>query len=104
MNKMIFLENNAYELLIDYKDGFDLNEIEKKYTDYFEGYDYILGDWSYGRLRLKGFCDRTNELYKEINDFAKKDYYLKDQCAYDCKYFVLKKKLPVKEGQFSNLV
>ena len=85
------LENNEYELIKDYKNAFDYDAIKEKYNEYFETYDYILGDWSYGKLRLKGFCDKTNPKFKDINDFEKIEEYIKENGAYDCKYFILKK-------------
>ena len=33
-----------YELLENYKDGFDLDSVSEKMTDFFELYDYIVGD------------------------------------------------------------
>lgn len=80
-----------YELFKNYKDGFDFETVKEIYTDYFDEYDYILGDWSYGKLRLKGFCDQENKKYKKINDINEADDYIKNHCAYDCKYFILKK-------------
>ena len=53
------------------------------------------GDWSYGKLRLKGFCDKNNKRYNKINDISLKEKYLKNQCAYHCNYFLIKK---VKDG------
>ena len=88
---MIKLGNNKYEIMENYKDGFDLDAVKEKYTDYFDEYDYILGDWSYGKIRLKGFCDRTNKKCNRINDIKFKDSYIKDLCSYECSYFVLKK-------------
>ena len=89
--KQIILDNNEYELIEEYKDGFDLVALKEKYTDYFESYDYILGDWSYGKLRLKGFCDRKNKNCKRINDIKFKDDYIKKLCSYECSYFLIKK-------------
>lgn len=34
--KFIEVENNKYELINNYKDGFDLNEFTSHYTDYFQ--------------------------------------------------------------------
>lgn len=85
------LDNNEYELIENYKDGFDLDALKEKYTDYFENYDYIFGDWSYGKLRLKGFCDKINKNCNRINDIKYKDKYIKELCSYDCKYFLIKK-------------
>ncbi len=89
--KKVILDNISYEIYKDYKNGFILEELEKRYTDFFNDYDYILGDWSYGKLRLKGFCGKKNSLYNKINDFNKIDDYIKNNCAYDCRYFVIKK-------------
>ena len=90
--KKIVLENNEYELISDYKNGFDLEALTNKYTEYFNDYDYILGDWAYNKLRLKGFCKKNNSLFNDINDYGKIEKYIKDSCAYDCKYFIIEKK------------
>lgn len=87
----MIIENNEYELIENYKDGFELDALKDKYTDYFEEYDYILGDWSYGKLRLKGFCDKLNKKCNRINDIKYKDEYIKTMCSYDCRYFIIKK-------------
>lgn len=93
--KIITNDNNEYELIEEYKDGFNESEFKEKYTDYFTDFDYILGDYSYNKLRLKGFCDKNNKKFNSINDYNTKKTYLKELCAYECKYFVLKK---VKKG------
>ena len=89
--KKILLENNEFELIKEYKNGFDLDELTKKYTDYFNDYDYILGDWAYGKLRLKGFYEQNNKECKGYNNINNLKRYLKDNCAFNCKYFVIKK-------------
>ena len=90
--KKIVLDNHEYELIKEYKDGFDITELTNRYTDYFADYDYILGDWAYGKLRLKGFCDQKNKLCNSINNYQQIENYVKENCAYDCKYFIIKKK------------
>lgn len=81
----------TYEVMKDYKNGFEDDKVAEKLTDYFDDYDYILGDWSYGKLRLKGFNNKENKNYKPINDIEKVDEYIKKHCAYECRYFILKK-------------
>jgi uncharacterized protein YutD len=93
--KKVVLENIEYELIEDYKNAFDETELKEKYTDYFNDFDYILGDYAYNKLRLKGFCEKNNSRFNKINDYKTKDKYLSDLCAYECRYFVLKK---VKKG------
>jgi len=89
--KKIILDNMEYELIKDYKNAFNLDELVEKFTDYFYDYDYILGDYSYDKLRLKGFCDKNNKNLKEINDYKNVDKYLSDYCSYECRYFIVKK-------------
>ena len=89
--KRLKLNDKEYELIKEYKNGFEKDEVQNKLTDYFDEFDYILGDWAYGKLRLKGFCDKTNKNYKTINDIEMVEDYIKNNCAYECRYFILKK-------------
>lgn len=89
--KTIILEKNSYEIIEDIDNCFDLELFKNLYTDYFYDYDYILGDYAYNKLRLKGFCAKGNKKINKINNYDEKDKYLKNQCAYKCKYFILKK-------------
>ena len=88
MKKII--NEQQFDLIKD-KDGFDQTEVESKLTDYFDPYDYVVGDWSYGKLRLKGFCKKNNKLLNKVNDYDNLDNYIKNNCAYGCKYFVLER-------------
>ncbi len=88
---MISLEDKNYELIENYRDCFDLEEFKEYYTDYFYDYDYIIGDYAYSKLRLKGFYDSNNKKCKKYNNFSCKDEYLEKKCAYNCRYFILKK-------------
>ena len=91
MNKKVKLEENEWELIEDYKNGYDETALKEKYTEYFEPYDYIIGDWSYGKLRLKGFCKKINKICNRSNDIKFKDEYIRDLCSYDCQYFIVQK-------------
>lgn len=90
MNKVV-LEGQEWEVIEEYKDGYDEEELKNRYTDYFEPYDYIVGDWSYGKLRLKGFCNKINKICNRNNDIKFKDEYIKNLCSYECKWFVVQK-------------
>lgn len=89
--KKIKLENTEYELIKNYKNAYNEEEVKESYTDYFTPYDYIVGDIAYNSLRLKGFYDSLNKKTNKINDYKNLDKYLKENCANDCKYFILKK-------------
>ncbi len=80
-----------YEVIKEEKDAIDIELLKDKITDYFKAYDYIVGDWAYGKVRLKGFCDKDNKLYKPLNDYDKVNDYIEEKCAHGCKYFIIKK-------------
>lgn len=88
----IILNNIEYEVIKNYREGFEEESIINRVTDYFDGYDYIFGDWAYGKLRLKGFYSKDNKKVSDINNIANLDNYIKNNCAYDCRYFLLEKK------------
>ena len=91
MKKRVKVENIEYEIIKDYRDAFNEEEFISKCTDYFYDFDYVVGDIAYDKLRLKGFYEDDNKKSKDINKISKLDDYIKNSCAYGCKYFVAKK-------------
>lgn len=87
----IKIENYEYEIKKNYRDGFDEEAFKNRVTDYFYDYDYIFGDWAYGKLRLKGFYKTNNKKVSSINNIKDLDKYIQENCAYDCRYFLLEK-------------
>ena len=57
---MVIIDGKNYELIKNVRDAFDISDIEGKITEYYDNFDYILGDYAYGKVRLKGFNDKTN--------------------------------------------
>lgn len=89
---MITINGNNYEVIKDYREGFNEEAVIERATEYFNEYDYIFGDWAYGKLRLKGFYKSDNKKVNKINNIDNLEKYIKENCAYDCKYFLLEKK------------
>lgn len=89
--KNIELNNIKYTLEREYKDAFVYDDVVDLCTEYFVEFDYIFGDYSYSKLRLKGFYDSKSKKAKEFNDIRGLDDYISNYCSYDCKYFLLKK-------------
>lgn len=87
----MILNNNKYEIEKNEKDAIDEELLKEAVTDYYEPYDFIVGDWAYSKLRLKGFYNSKNKNCKENNNIDNVDKYIKNDCAYGCKYFILKK-------------
>ena len=85
------IKNNEYNIIKDYGDTINTIDLEEYVTDYYDNFDYIVGDWAYGHIRLKGFYRHDNKLAKKHNDYNNLDDYLNNYCAYGCKYFVLEK-------------
>ena len=89
----IILNDIKYKVLEDYRDCFDKDEVQEMLNDidYFNGYDYIFGDYSYEKLRLKGFYKKGNKNINATNNFDNIKDYIENYCSYGCKYFILEK-------------
>ena len=90
-DQIIEINNYKYELIKNYRDAFNRQELEDRLTDYFYDYDYVVGDIAYNKLRLKGFYDDSNKKSKKINNYKFVDDYLMKNCANDCRHFIIKK-------------
>lgn len=88
---MIELNGIKYELISNNKDGFNEEAVTERYADILKKYDYIVGDWGYNQLRLKGFyrSDHAKASYDSRIDTL--EDYLYEYCNFGCAYFVLKK-------------
>lgn len=82
-----------YEVVENVKDCFDQQEVQEKLNDvdYFNDFDYILGDYAYDKLRLKGFYSKNNKKVNDINNYDKIKDYIDNYCSFGCRYFILKK-------------
>jgi len=89
--KSIILNEEKYEIEEDKKDCFNMEETISLCTEHFKEYDYILGDYAYNKLRLKGFYENDNKKATEINRISYVKEYINLYCAYECSYFILKK-------------
>lgn len=98
----MIINNEKYEIIKDVNEGFNKEEVEKCITDYYYDFDYIVGDWAYGKLRLKGFFRSENKNKKNFNDIKNVDTYILERCAYGCKHFILKKTKTLEKKFFLN--
>ena len=77
MLKEYEFNNKKYIIEKDDNKIFDYETMKDLITSYFDDYDYIFADVAYNKLRLKGFCDKNNKLYKKNNDITTLDDYIK---------------------------
>ena len=89
--KKVFINDIEYEVVRNDNDCLNKEELSEKITDYFDNFDYICGDFSYEKVRLKGFNDSNNKNVKKINDIKYLDDYINNYCSLGAKMFLLKK-------------
>jgi len=78
---MLETEHGMFELIKNYRDAFVMDDFNQRYIDYFDQYTYVVGDYSAGILRLKGFKDNDPHLIPD---------YIVESCAPNCAYYILK--------------
>lgn len=83
------IKEDKYQIKTNYRDALDLELLEERYSDLLEKYDYIVGDMSYGKLRLRGFYHDSNKKAPIDMKIAHLDDYLLEYCSFGCAYFVL---------------
>ena len=51
--KKVVINNVEYEIIREDNGCIDKEDLAEKITDYFDNFDYIFGDFSYDKVRLK---------------------------------------------------
>jgi uncharacterized protein YutD len=92
VKRMIELQGKQYELVENIKDGYQKDAIDERYSEVLSKYDYIVGDWGYDQLRLKGFYRNDHKKAPIDSKISTLDDYLYEYCNFGCAYFVMKKK------------
>lgn len=87
----IRLSKIDYKLIENYKEAFDLELMAKRYSDYLLKYDYIVGDISYQKLRLRGFFDDKRKGVPIDMKISNLEDYLVEYCSFGSAYFVLER-------------
>lgn len=88
---MIELNGKKYELIEDNKDGFQEEAVKERYSEVLSKYDFIVGDWGYEQLRLKGFYHDNHSKAPMDAKISSFQDYIYEYCNFGCAYFVLKK-------------
>ena len=78
---MIESMHGEFELIKNYREAFVMDDFNKRYVDFFDIYPYLVGDYSAGILRLKGFSDDDYHLIPD---------YVVESCSPNCAYYILK--------------
>lgn len=83
--------NRQYKLVMNYREGFDAQRLGERYSEVLARYDYIVGDWGYEQLRLKGFFEITNRKALPDQRIDMLEDYLYEYCNFGCAYFVIQR-------------
>ncbi|MEO1768239.1 YutD family protein [Candidatus Enterococcus ferrettii] len=87
----LLIGERQYRIAVDYREGFDAERLGERFSEVLSRYDYIVGDWGYDQLRLKGFFrvdDRKSNAEQRIDTL---EDYLYEYCNFGCAYFVIER-------------
>jgi uncharacterized protein YutD len=87
-------KHGLFDLLKNRENGFNLEKFDYLYTDYFDQYEYIVGDIATDNLRLKGFMGQIGP-----NGYNKIPEYLNELVNWKSPYFILKRLPPEPEEE-----
>jgi uncharacterized protein YutD len=88
---LIHIAGKTYELVSENRNGWNLEAFRDRYSEILERYDYIVGDWGYNQLRLKGFFKENHAKANKETSIACLQDYLQEYCNFGCAYFVVEK-------------
>lgn len=80
-----------YRLVHDHREAFDPERLGERYSDILSRYDYIVADWGYEQLRLKGFFAADNRKAQPEQRIDTLEDYLYEYCNFGCAYFVIER-------------
>ncbi|UUZ90252.1 YutD family protein [Paenibacillus sp. P25] len=92
---MIQIANRTYEVIVDHKNGWKPEAFRDRYSEVLDRYDYIVGDWGYSQLRLRGFFKENHPKATKETSIATLQDYLNEYCNFGCAYFIIEK-MPAK--------
>lgn len=84
------IDGRHYVLEKDYRNGFEVEKLKERFSSILTKYDYIVGDWGYDQLRLRGFYASKSSKGTPAQSIDRLQDYLYEYCNFGCAYFVLK--------------
>lgn len=87
---MIKVNQQYFELIEDYRECFDEELFASRYSDILDKYDFVVGDFGYDQLRLKGFYKDSNKKAEISKRFSTIQDYILEYCNFGCPYFIVR--------------
>ncbi|UXR78819.1 MULTISPECIES: YutD-like domain-containing protein [unclassified Staphylococcus] len=88
---MIKAGNHYFELIESYRDAFNEEDFVSRYSEILDKYDFVVGDYGYDQLRLKGFYRDTYKKADFNKRFSTIQDYILEYCNFGCAYFVVRR-------------
>jgi uncharacterized protein YutD len=88
---LIHIGSKSYELVTEHKTAWNFEVFRDRFSEVLERYDYIVGDWGYNQLRLRGFFKENNPKATKESSIAYFQDYLNEYCNFGCAYFIIEK-------------
>lgn len=85
----MLIDGHPYVLVKNYRDGFRTDKLKERFSQILTKYDYIVGDWGYDQLRLRGFYESGSKKGTPSQNIDRLMDYLYENCSFGCAYFVL---------------
>ncbi len=85
----MLIDGHPYVLVKNYRDGFQTDKLKERFSQILTKYDYIVGDWGYDQLRLRGFYESGSKKGTPSQNIDRLMDYLYENCNFGCAYFVL---------------
>lgn len=90
---------HTFSLVKDYRDGFDAERFGQRFEQILNKYDYVVGDWGFEQLRLRGFYNDKNHSANRDQTISTLQDYLLEFCNFGCAFFVLQNSAPERVHQ-----
>ena len=87
----IQIGEREYRIVKNHRDAFDPERLGERFSEVLARYDYIVGDWGYEQLRLRGFFDTSNRRAAPDQRIDTLEDYLYEYCNFGCAYFVIER-------------
>lgn len=83
------IDGSPYDLVENFHDGFIVEKVGERFSQILTKYDYIVGDWGYDQLRMRGFYAEDSQKGLPYQNISRLQDYLNEYCNFGCAYFVL---------------
>ncbi|MGY0836889.1 YutD-like domain-containing protein [Aerococcus urinaeequi] len=83
------INGQTFVVIDNYREALDIEAIADRYMDILDVYDFVVGDWSYEQLRLKGFFANDAKIGSLEQKIKHLPDYLLEYASFGAAYFVI---------------